>query len=86
MKIIQYAEKAARDVCDALGVDPTDEQSQAVTNAIQESLVNALREAEEHHTKAAHDCCEADLDMAHKIQAKIRSANAALIVNLNSLR
>lgn len=80
------SEAAAKAVFKALGLSPTDEQGEAVVAAIEQALIDTAAEANERCSRVAMDCCNADLDLAHKIAKEIEQRHEALIANLSSLR
>lgn len=86
MNISENAKSTARAVCAMLGVDPDEEHLRQVSQVIERSIVNAILSETERYTHVVMSCCSADLDLAHKLAAEIRSSNEALITNLASMR
>jgi len=80
------AEKAVQDCCEALSATLTDEQRSVVSKIIEKAIIEAIREAAVHSTRAATRCCSEDMDMAHKISREIENTKESLIANLSGLR
>lgn len=87
MTLHKYAENATDKVLQALGLDLNIASREDVSRAIQSVIVQAVLEAEQHHTKATQDvCAPEDQDLAHKLAAEIKRRSKALVTNLHSLR
>ncbi|MDH3412255.1 MAG: hypothetical protein OEM98_07205 [Gammaproteobacteria bacterium] len=86
MNISENAQSTTKAVCALLGVQPDSEKSRQVSRIIERSIVSALLSEAERYTQVVMSCCSADMDMAHKLTAEIRSSTDALITNLSSMR
>ena len=86
MTIRAVSEDAAQAILGTLEVSPTEAKTKEVVAVIEKAMVDALVEANQRCTKAAHKCCSADLDMAHKVAAEIERSHKALIANLSGMR
>ena len=86
MNFATRAEKATKDVLDAIQFRGSEVQAKRVAKIIENAMIDSYRDCTELCVDAAVECCEPDKDMAHKIADEIRRANTALIANLSSLR
>ena len=86
MSLRRHTETAVDAVFQALSASPTPEQRKQVSEIIEATLIEAVRESCKQSSSAALDCCEADRDMAHKIAGGIEQRQQALIANLQGLR
>lgn len=80
------SEATAKTVFEALGLSPSEAQGKAVIAMIEQALVDTAAEANARCAKVAKECCNADMDLAHKIAREIDQRHEALISNLSSLR
>jgi uncharacterized protein YwgA len=85
-RLREIAEEATKGINALLDTPFSKEQTAAVENIIEKTVIGALLEGQHRAVDAALQCPEADQDMAHKIATAIRLKNDALIVNLSSLR
>lgn len=85
-KIREYADIAAKDVYEALGVTPTDKQASETVNIIEQAVIKVALDIRSQCVDLAKGYEGADQDTAHKIAEEIRRTNNALIANLSSLR
>ena len=86
MPLRKHAETAVDAVFTALAAHPTPELRKQVTDIIEATIVEAVRENCKQSSNAAANVCEADQDLAHKIAGGIERAQQALIANLQGLR
>ena len=86
MSFRDRAERAAEAVGGVLGASPDAAQVQAMADAIEKEIIEAVLDESERCVKVAHTCCSPDLDKAHKIAEGIKRTHTALIANLSSLR
>lgn len=84
--LAERAKTATRSIFDAMGVNPTPDQSEQITAIVEQAMIDAYRHSAQSCVKVAQECCSPDLDLAHKIADEIKRANTALIANLSSLR
>lgn len=87
-KIRDYADKAAKEIYEALGASPSDDQAKQTVNIIEQSVIKAVLDMRSQCADVAKGYVGsgAKQDMAHQIADEIRRANIALIANLSSLR
>jgi len=80
------ADETTRKVQEILGVT-SDEHPKEISDAIEQTIINALLEERERCATVAYDeCCDEDIDRADKVANEIRRIRTALIANLSSLR
>jgi adenylyl- and sulfurtransferase ThiI len=86
MEFRQRAQHAAKHLFGILQASPSTELEAQVVKVIEQTMIDTLLEEGERCTKVAMQCCSADKDLAHKIAERIQQTQAALIVNLSSMR
>ena len=80
------AEEAAKSVFEAVGVNPTPDQSEQIAKIIEAAMIDAYRDSAERCATVAKACCSPDRDLAHKVADEIKRSNTALIANLSGMR
>ncbi len=86
MSFSELADNAAKSITEILEASPSEDQAKNSTQAIEEAIIKAVLDERSRCATVARDVCSPDQDMAHKISAEIKRANAALIANLSSMR
>jgi hypothetical protein len=86
MNFRERSQSCASSVCSILQAAPSPQQEKKVADAIEQAIIEAVRENAERCAKVAQACCSADRDLAHKIAEEIRRQNTALIANLEGMR
>jgi hypothetical protein len=86
MDLNKRTQRAIEDTGKIVGVPLSVEQRAALEKVIEGVVVETMREAAASSSRAAHNCCSHDLDMAHKVARQVEQAHTALIANLSSLR
>ncbi len=86
MTINDRAAKAVEEIAKALDVQPSDAQAKSVDDIVQQAIIKAVLEERSRCATVATNFCNADHDLANKIQAEIRADEAALIANLSAFR
>jgi len=86
MNMKEHALRAAEEVNDSLAPPLSEEQIEQVAKIVENAMTAAINETSLQSRDAALNCCSADRDMAHKIEAEIELAKKALLANLMSLR
>lgn len=86
MNFRDRAERAAGVIGGLLKASPDTDQAEAMADAIEKEIIEAVLAESERCVKVASHCCSPDLDKAHKIAEEIRRTHIALAANLSSLR
>ena len=81
-----FAEEATRGIEELLATPLTEEQTEKVTNIIEQATTKALRESQQQAVDVAHQFPEGDRKIAHKVALIIGKNYDALITNLSSMR
>lgn len=86
MSISNKAKQAVLRLEKELDIEWTPEQEKAAKTVIELAMSDAIDETHKSSSHAIKECCNADMDLAHKINQEIKLARNALLANLNSLR
>ena len=86
MTLRSLAEDAVARIGKAVSASLTEQETNAISKIIEETLVRAVNEATQSCSKAAVVCCGPEADMAHKIAEEVDRARIALVANLMSMR
>lgn len=86
MKLRQQAEHTATEIFQNLGLSPSEEQIQEISDIIEKTVIEAVVETRNRCATAAMHQSETEQDLAHKIAQEIRQSSEVLITNLSSLR
>jgi hypothetical protein len=86
MNLRERASRAADNVCQILEAAPSEQHAKDLTDAIEREIIEAVLDESQRCALVAHECCDPDLDTAHKIRKGIEEAQTALVANLSSLR
>lgn len=86
MTLKTRADTTAKRIFEILGASATGDQAEQVARAIEAAIIETTLDERKRCTGVVARQCPADTNLAHKINAKILKANAALIANLSGMR
>ncbi len=82
----ERADEVTQKVQEILGVS-ADSHPKEVADAVEKAIIAALLEERERCATVAYEqCCEEDMDKAHKVADEVRRLRTALVANLTSMR
>jgi hypothetical protein len=82
MKLKNLADNAVTEVGKIIPGQLSESEVAAISEIIENTLVEAVGETSEHFSETAVICCGPEADLAHKIAEEMGLAQKALIANL----
>ena len=83
MLLEKRPEEASREICQALGLKLTDEQTAKLTAIVDRALADAIRISSQRSSAAATAACGPERDLAHKISDQIKREQDVLFAKLS---